>query len=42
MARDYWQNLLAVLPADSEEHKTVSEALATIDKAEKAATEQKK
>lgn len=42
MARDYWQNLLAVLPADSEEHKTVSEALAAIDKAEKAATEQKK
>jgi len=42
MARDYWQKLLAALPADSEEHKTVSEALATIDKAEKAATEQKK
>ena len=37
MARDYWQKLLAALPADSEEHKTVSEALATIDRAVKQA-----
>jgi cytochrome c-type biogenesis protein CcmH len=38
-ARDYWQKLLVLLPADGEEHKTVAEALATLDKAEKAATE---
>ncbi|MGH6981890.1 MAG: c-type cytochrome biogenesis protein CcmI [Stellaceae bacterium] len=37
MAQDYWRKLLAVLPADSEEHKTVSDALAAIDKAVKAA-----
>lgn len=37
MARDYWQRLLALLPADGEEHKGVAEALATLDKAEKAA-----
>lgn len=37
MARDYWQKLLALLPADGEEHKSVAEALATLDKAEKAA-----
>ncbi|HXE16473.1 MAG TPA: c-type cytochrome biogenesis protein CcmI [Stellaceae bacterium] len=42
MAQDYWRKLLAVLPADGEEHKTVSEALAAIDKAEKAATEPRK
>lgn len=39
MARDYWQKLLALLPADGEEHKTIAEALATLDKAEKAAKE---
>ncbi len=37
MARDYWRKLLALLPADGEEHKSVAEALATLDKAEKAA-----
>lgn len=37
MARDYWQKLLALLPANGEEHKSVAEALATLDKAEKAA-----
>jgi cytochrome c-type biogenesis protein CcmH len=37
MARDYWQRLLSLLPADGEEHKSVAEALATLDKAEKAA-----
>jgi cytochrome c-type biogenesis protein CcmH len=35
--RDYWQKLLALLPADSEEHKSVAAALDTLDKAEKAA-----
>ena len=37
IARDYWQRLLALLPADGEEHKSVAEALATLEKAEKAA-----
>lgn len=36
-ARDYWRRLLALLPEKSAEHKTVAKALATIDKAEKAA-----
>ncbi len=35
-ARDYWQKLLALLPADGEEHKGVAEALATLDKAMKS------
>ena len=30
-AKSYWQRLLAVLPADSEEHNTVSAALAALD-----------
>ncbi len=35
-ARDYWQKLLALLPADGEEHKSVADALATLDKAVKS------
>ena len=31
-AKSDWQKLLALLPADSEDHKTVAEALAAIDK----------
>lgn len=38
MAQDYWRRLLTVLPPDGEEHKTVAEALATIDRALKQAT----
>ena len=38
-ARAYWQKLLALLPADGEEHKSVAAALDTLDKAEKAARE---
>jgi cytochrome c-type biogenesis protein CcmH len=34
-ARDYWRKLLALLPADGEEHKAVAQALATLDKAMK-------
>lgn len=30
-AKSYWQRLLVVLPADSEEHNTVSSALAALD-----------
>jgi len=36
-ARDYWRRLLAVLPADSEDRKSVTQALDTLEKAEKAA-----
>jgi len=39
MARDYWQKLLLLLPANGEEHQSVAAALATIDKALKAAKE---
>jgi cytochrome c-type biogenesis protein CcmH len=35
-ARDYWQKLLALLPADDGAHKTVAMALDALDKAEKA------
>jgi cytochrome c-type biogenesis protein CcmH len=38
-ARDYWRRLLALLPAAGDEHKSVAEALATLDRAEKAATD---
>ncbi|HEX4113875.1 MAG TPA: c-type cytochrome biogenesis protein CcmI [Stellaceae bacterium] len=38
-ARDYWQRLIALLPADGEEHKNVAAALDTLDKAERAAKE---
>jgi cytochrome c-type biogenesis protein CcmH len=38
-ARDYWQRLIALLPADGEEHKSVAAALDTLDKAERAAKE---
>jgi len=31
-AKSYWQRLLAVLPADSDEHNTVAEALAALEK----------
>jgi cytochrome c-type biogenesis protein CcmH len=37
-ARDYWQKLLALLPADGDERKSVAAALDTLDEAEKAAT----
>jgi cytochrome c-type biogenesis protein CcmH len=36
-ARDYWTKLIALLPAGGEEHKSVAAALATLDKAMKAA-----
>jgi cytochrome c-type biogenesis protein CcmH len=36
-ARDYWQRLLALLPAAGEEYRSVAAALATLDRAEKAA-----
>jgi cytochrome c-type biogenesis protein CcmH len=39
MARDYWQKLLALLPANGEEHQSVAGALETLDKAQKAAKE---
>jgi cytochrome c-type biogenesis protein CcmH len=38
-ARDYWQRLLVLLPADGEEHKSVTAALDTLDRAERAAKE---
>jgi len=37
MARGYWQKLLALLPANGEEHRSVAAALDTLDKALKAA-----
>jgi len=37
MARDYWQKLLALLPANGDEHQSVAAALETLDKALKAA-----
>jgi cytochrome c-type biogenesis protein CcmH len=37
MARDYWRQLLALLPANGEEHQSVATALETLDKAQKAA-----
>jgi cytochrome c-type biogenesis protein CcmH len=37
MARDYWRKLLALLPANGEEHQSVAAALETLDQAEKAA-----
>jgi len=36
-ARDYWRRLLGALPADSADRKSVTTALDTLDKAEKAA-----
>jgi cytochrome c-type biogenesis protein CcmH len=36
-ARDYWQRLLAVLPAGSDDRKSVAQALDTLEQAEKAA-----
>ncbi|HEY5209796.1 MAG TPA: c-type cytochrome biogenesis protein CcmI [Stellaceae bacterium] len=36
-ARDYWRRLLAALPADSADRKSVTTALDTLDRAEKAA-----
>jgi cytochrome c-type biogenesis protein CcmH len=39
MARDYWRKLLALLPANGEEHQSVAAALETLDKAQNAAQE---